>query len=107
MTKGSGRIIKKVASLCVASVVLSGCAALDGNLFQESFWASGPFKQNDQAELGLAEMAKGNYVTAEGYFQRALKANWLPGNTHKNGRPRENVFQINKINEIMASRNRF
>jgi hypothetical protein len=75
MTKGSGRIIKKVASLCVASVVLSGCAALDGNLFQESFWASGPFKQNDQAELGLAEMAKGNYVTAEGYFQRALKAN--------------------------------
>ena len=75
MTKRTGRFIKKIAPLCVAAGLLSGCAVFDGNVFEESFWASSPFKQNDQAELGLAEMAKGNYVTAEGYFQRALKAN--------------------------------
>jgi len=75
MTKGIRRFIRKVAPLCVAAGLLSGCAAFDGNLFEESFWASSPFKQNDQAELGLAELAKGNYVTAEGHFQRALKAN--------------------------------
>ncbi|MEQ8322703.1 MAG: SHOCT domain-containing protein [Rhodospirillales bacterium] len=75
MTKGPGRFIRTFAPVCVAAGLLSGCAFVDGNLFEESFWASSPFKQNDQAELGIAEMAKGNYVTAEGYFQRALKAN--------------------------------
>jgi tetratricopeptide (TPR) repeat protein len=75
MTKRTGRFFRKVVPLCVAAGLLSGCAVLDGNLFQESFWASSPFKQNDQAELGIAELAKGNYVTAEGFFQRALKAN--------------------------------
>ncbi|MEX2311695.1 MAG: tetratricopeptide repeat protein, partial [Rhodospirillales bacterium] len=75
MTRTTGRLIRKLAPLCVAAGLLSGCAVFDGNLFQESFWASSPFKQNDQAELGIAELAKGNYVTAEGFFQRALKAN--------------------------------
>ncbi|WNJ98968.1 SHOCT domain-containing protein [Thalassospiraceae bacterium LMO-JJ14] len=75
MTKRTGRLIKKIVPLCVAAGLLSGCAVFDGNVFEESFWASSPFKKNDQAELGLAEMAKGNYVTAEGFFQRALKAN--------------------------------
>ncbi len=75
MTKGIGRFLKRVMPMCVAAGLLSGCAVFDGNLFEESFWASSPFKQNDQAELGIAQLAKGNYVTAEGHFQRALKAN--------------------------------
>lgn len=44
-------------------------------MFQNSFWASSPFKQNDEAELGIADLAKGNYVTAEGHFQKALRRN--------------------------------
>ncbi len=75
MTKGIGRLLKRVMPVCMAAGLLSGCAVFDGNLFEESFWASSPFKQNDQAELGIAALAKGNYVTAEGHFQRALKAN--------------------------------
>lgn len=70
-----GNLLKRVIPLCVASVLLGGCSLFNSELFEESFWASSPFKQNDQAELGLAELAKGNYVTAEGHFQRALKAN--------------------------------
>ena len=30
---------------------------------------------NDLAELGLAELAKGNHVAADNYFQKALKLN--------------------------------
>ena len=75
MTSRFGRIFKKAVPLCFVASMLSGCAALNSEIFQESFWASSPFKVNDQAELGLAEMAKGNYVTAEGHFQKALKAN--------------------------------
>jgi len=75
MTNRFGLILKKVVPICLAASVMSGCAAFNGEIFQDSFWASSPFKVNDQAELGLAEMAKGNYVTAEGHFQKALKAN--------------------------------
>ncbi|MDA0998753.1 MAG: tetratricopeptide repeat protein, partial [Proteobacteria bacterium] len=48
---------------------------MDGGVFQDSFWTSSPFKKNDEAELGIAALAKGNFVTAEGHFQRALRAN--------------------------------
>jgi len=75
MTNRFGRIFKKTVPLFFVASLLSGCAAFNSEIFQESFWASSPFKVNDQAELGLAEMAKGNYVTAEGHFQKALKAN--------------------------------
>jgi len=75
MIKRTERFIRKLVPLCVAAGLLSGCALMDGNLFQDSFWASSPFKQNDEAELGIAALAKGNYVTAEGHFQNALKAN--------------------------------
>ncbi len=69
------KLVTKGAALCVVAVVLSGCGLLNNGVFKESFWASSPFKQNDEAELGIAELAKGNYVTAEGHFQRALNAN--------------------------------
>lgn len=69
------RGLSRFAFIIVAGTVLSGCAIFDGDVFNESFWSSSPFKKNEQAELGIAELAKGNYVTADGYFQRALDAN--------------------------------
>ncbi len=66
----------RCAAVVAAAIGLGACGGvLQGDLFKESFWASSPLKQNDEAELGLAEMAKGNYVAAEGHYQRALKAN--------------------------------
>ncbi len=65
--------LKRTASVMLVGLVLSGCAVLEGNVFEESFWASSPFKSNDEAELGIAEMAKGNYIKAEAHFQRALR----------------------------------
>lgn len=67
--------LSRFAYVLVAGTVLSGCAIFDGEVFDQSFWSSSPFNKNEQAELGIAELAKGNYVTAEGYFQKALKAN--------------------------------
>jgi len=57
------------------AVSLGACGLFQNTLFEDSFWASSPLKQNDEAELGIAELAKGNYVTAEGHFQKALKRN--------------------------------
>ncbi|MGB0670613.1 MAG: tetratricopeptide repeat protein, partial [Rhodospirillales bacterium] len=57
----------------VLAIGLSGCAALQsGEIFKPGFWASAPAGQNTEAELGLAELAKGNFVTAEGQFNKAL-----------------------------------
>ncbi len=75
MIKRTERYVRKLVPLCVAAGLLSGCGLMDSSVFQDSFWASSPFKQNDQAELGIADLAKGNYVTAEGHFQQALKSN--------------------------------
>lgn len=69
------RGLSRFAFILVVGTMLSGCALFDGELFNESFWSSSPFKKNEQAELGIGELAKGNYVTADGYFQSALKAN--------------------------------
>jgi len=101
MTKGTGRFFRKAVPLCVSAMLLSGCAFFDGGMFEESFWASSPFKKNDQAELGLAELAKGNYVTAEGFFQRALKAN--PRDIHAllgSGILYQNTGQLVKAREM-------
>jgi len=54
---------------------VSGCGLFQGDLWQDSFWASSPLRQNNEAELGIAALATGNYVTAEGHFKRALRAN--------------------------------
>jgi hypothetical protein len=48
---------------------------MQGELFDETFWAGSPFRVNDEAELGIADMAKGNYVSAEAHFKRALRTN--------------------------------
>ena len=66
----------RCAAVVAATIGLGACGGvLQSGLFTESFWAASPLKENDEAELGLAEMAKGNYVAAEGHYQRALKVN--------------------------------
>jgi tetratricopeptide (TPR) repeat protein len=71
------RIIIKF-TVCVALVNgLSSCGgAFNSQIFQESFWAgSMNVDGNTSAEIGLAELAKGNYIEAEKRFQTALKKN--------------------------------
>ncbi len=69
-------LMTRFAFVAVASIGLSACGALaEKDIFKETFWAGSPLKQNDEAELGIAELAKGNFVAAEGHFQRALQAN--------------------------------
>lgn len=70
------RLMARFAFVAVASMGLGACGALqESQIFTDSFWASSPLKQNDEAELGIAELAKGNFVTAESHFQKALQAN--------------------------------
>ena len=65
--------------LAVALLVggLAGCGGMsDGSLIDMEFWDASPlFFDNDQAELGLAELAKGNYGTAELHFKKAVRRN--------------------------------
>ena len=69
--------IKHIAVLVAATVALSGCGLLQYELLSDSFWDLSLLRQinNDQAELGIAEMAKGNYISAERRFKNALKSN--------------------------------
>ena len=57
------------------AIGLSGCGILQGQLLDDSFWAGSPFHSNQEAELGIAELAKGNYISSEAHFKRALKSN--------------------------------
>lgn len=61
------------------ALALAGCGgSQEGSLFSPSFWSMSPLQtsgENDLAELGLAELAKGNHVAADNYFQKALKIN--------------------------------
>ena len=65
--------LKNQALFLLVSILCGGCAFLQGDIFDESFWAGSPFRVNDEAELGIADLAKGNYVTAEAHFKRALR----------------------------------
>ena len=69
------RSLRRVIAVIIAAAALSGCGAFRGEVFSESFWAGSPFNTNNEAELGIAELAKGNYITAEAHFKRALKGN--------------------------------
>lgn len=48
---------------------------MNADLFQQSFWSGGASSKNSTAELGLSELAKGNYIEAEKRLQNALKKN--------------------------------
>lgn len=71
----SGRI-KGIALSVITAVGLSACGGvLNADLFQSSMWAGGPRVENNTAELGFSELAKGNYIESERLFQTALKRN--------------------------------
>lgn len=59
----------------MAAAVLGGCTQVTkGKITKPEFWESSPFiSNNEDAELGLAELAKGNYGVAEAYFSKALE----------------------------------
>ena len=72
MNRNSLRIAAAVISLST----LSGCGALgDLDLFDPKFWSLPRNSSNTYAELGLAELSKGNNVEARAYFERALQSN--------------------------------
>lgn len=66
-------------ALLLVAGLLGGCGvAQEGSVLSPSFWSMSPLNttgQNDLADLGLAELAKGNHVAAENYFKKALKLN--------------------------------
>ena len=77
---GKRRVKRQTSRLLAVALLaggLAGCGVLsEGDLMDRNFWDASPlFVDNDQAELGLAEMAKGNYGTAELYFKKALTRN--------------------------------
>lgn len=66
--------IKSFFVVCATAAAIASCGGIqDGTIAQQSFWMDAPASKNTSAELGLAEMAKGNYVTAERHFQTALR----------------------------------
>jgi Tfp pilus assembly protein PilF len=67
--------ILRISFVVLVALGLGACGFFQDNLFKTSFWSSSPLQENDLAELGIAELAKGNYVTAEGHFQQALRKN--------------------------------
>ncbi|MAY66053.1 MAG: hypothetical protein CMM77_02865 [Rhodospirillaceae bacterium] len=70
------RLMARFAFVAVATLGIGACGALqESQIFTDTFWAGSPLKKNDEAELGIAELAKGNFVTAESHFQKALQAN--------------------------------
>ena len=65
--------VLRISFVVLVAAGLGACGLFQDNLFRDSFWSASPLRDNDLAELGIAELAKGNYVTAEGHFQQALK----------------------------------
>ncbi len=65
-----------LALAMAAAVGIGACGPLmEGDILTTEFWAGSPLKENDHAELGIAEMAMGNHIRAENHFVKALKAN--------------------------------
>lgn len=69
---GRAGLRRGVAALALMAV-MAACSPQDGQLFDSAFWASSPIKSNERAELGIAELAKGNFVAAEAHFDSALR----------------------------------
>lgn len=67
------RRLCRVSLVIVAVAGLGGCAGIRDGMLKSDFWANGPFVQNTSAELGIAELARGNYVKAESHFLIALR----------------------------------
>ncbi|MDH3335954.1 MAG: tetratricopeptide repeat protein, partial [Rhodospirillaceae bacterium] len=71
----------KIGAAVLAVTSLGACSAINEGAFTDNmFWAKGPVAENDFAELGLAELTKGDSVKALGFFERALAIN--PNDVH-------------------------
>lgn len=78
----------RIATVIFAVGGLNACAAIqDSQVMKAEFWTldnitgtTETVAENDQAELGLAALAKGDNVLALGYFDAALKSN--PNDVH-------------------------
>ncbi len=71
----SGRF-KGITISMLTALALSSCGgALSSDLLTQKFWSGGSGKTNTNAELGLAELAKGNTIEAEKKLMTALKKN--------------------------------
>ncbi|MBC8158726.1 MAG: tetratricopeptide repeat protein [Alphaproteobacteria bacterium] len=72
------RDLLRFAVLLAAGLTVGACGYVQNTeLFDNEFWADSPLagKNNTSAELGLAELGKGNYSVAEHHFRRALNKN--------------------------------
>lgn len=72
----------RIATVILALTSVAGCGAIEeSGVLKPEFWAINTnADNNNEAELGLAELAKGNNVLAQSHFEKALKAN--PGDVH-------------------------
>ncbi len=69
--------ISRFAAIITIGVGLAGCGAVkNNNILDSGFWAASPARGNAiAADLGIAELTKGNYPMAEARFNTALKRN--------------------------------
>ena len=76
---GNWQLHKAAITTILVSLMLSlsACGAIreSGSMMDFSFWEGGPMSGNNAAELGIAEMTKGNYLSAESHFRNALERN--------------------------------
>ena len=75
------RTCMRLAAIVIVTGTLSACSAIqESQIFQPDTWGLTSPKVNNKAELGLAELAKGDNFLAQGHFDSALKAN--PNDVH-------------------------
>lgn len=70
------KVLFHIAVVMLAGFSVGACGVVqNGEIFKDEFWASSPLRENAEAELGLAELGKGNYSIAEAHFAKALERN--------------------------------
>lgn len=70
------RTCMRIAAIAIVTGSLSACSMIEENqFFKPLFDSLAKGGVNNLAELGLAEMAKGDNFRAQGYFERAINAN--------------------------------
>ncbi|PCI38508.1 MAG: hypothetical protein COB46_11135 [Rhodospirillaceae bacterium] len=76
MNRTANRICTRIAAIAIVTGSLSACSLIeDSQFFKPMLDSFAKGSVNNLAELGLAEMAKGDNFRAQTYFERALNAN--------------------------------
>lgn len=97
------RWFKRGATAAAAILLLAACGPVNegGGLLDPVFWQSSPLNKNTEAELGIAAMAKGEYLRAEAHYRKALDKN--PRDVHAllgAGILYQNTGQLTKAREM-------